>query len=41
MVSKGIELIENNSDHNFKYLVIDECHHSSAQSYKTFSKIRN
>lgn len=36
MVSKGIELIENNSDHNFKYLVIDECHHSSAQSYKTF-----
>lgn len=41
MVSKGIEIIQNDKMDRFKYVIIDECHHSSSKSYQTFFKKEN
>ena len=36
MVTAAKELIRNDSNKVFKYVVLDECHHSSANSYQSF-----
>ena len=36
MVIAAKELIRNDNNKAFKYVVLDECHHSSANSYQTF-----
>ena len=36
MVTAAKELIKNDSQKRFKYVVLDECHHSSANSYQSF-----
>ena len=41
MVSKGIEIIKDDKMDRFKYVIIDECHHSSSKSYQTFFKKEN
>lgn len=36
MVTAAKELIRNDNNKSFKYVVLDECHHSSANSYQSF-----
>ena len=33
MVSRGVDLIKNDKENKYKYIIIDECHHSASQSY--------
>jgi len=41
MVTAAKELIKNDNQKVFKYVVLDECHHSSANSYKSFFDKQN
>ena len=41
MVKEGERLINHDKNNEFKYVIIDECHHSSAASYDIFFRRKN